>query len=218
MHECVAERPRRPTAALGHVQPDVVELHDQRDDAIDAHGNGHSDDNKGDGGRHQSEVPEAGERDGHDLGRQDEVGADGALDLHLLKLVRVAHRVDQLFLMLVLMEQFFEDLFSRLEGQIGAADHQQGRDEEGREGSQQKRARKQEQNLVLEAPPGDLADDRQLAFGREPRHIARGHRGIVDDHARRLRARLAGRGADIVERSRGELGDGCYIVQESNQS
>ena len=87
----------------------------------------------------QRQMLEARERDGHDLGRQDEVGADGALDLHLLQLGRVAHRVDQLLLMLMLMEQFLEDLLGRFEGEIGAAEHQQRGDQEGREGGQQQR-------------------------------------------------------------------------------
>ena len=93
----------------------------------------------------QRQMLEAGERDRHDLGRQDEIGADRALDLHLLELARIAHRVDQLFLMLVLVEQLLDDLLGRFEGEIGAADHQQRRDQEGREGGQQQRRRKQEQ-------------------------------------------------------------------------
>ena len=98
------------------------------------------------GGRHQVKVPEAGERDGHDLGRQDEVGADRALDLQLLELGGIGHGVDQLLLMLVVVEQdFSSDLLGRFEGQIGAADHQQRRDQERREGGQQERRGQQEQ-------------------------------------------------------------------------
>ena len=77
---------------------------------------------------------EAGERDGHDLGREDEVGPDGALDLHLFQLGGVAHGIDQLLFMLMLVEQFLEDLLGRFEGEIGAAAHQQRRHQEGREG------------------------------------------------------------------------------------
>ena len=124
----------------------------------------------------------------------------------------------QLFFMVVVVKDLLEDLLGRFEGEIGAADHQQRRDQERRECRQQKRRRQQDQDLVLEAAPGDLADDRQLALRRETDDIARRDRGIVDDYAGRLGARLARRRADVVERGRGELGDGGDIVEEGDQS
>ena len=107
------------------MEADIVELHDQRDRAIDADGDRDRDRDQRRGGHPQRHRAEAGERDRHDFRRQDEVGADRALDLQLLELGRVGHGVDQLLFMLVLVAQFLDDLLGRLERQIGAADHQQ---------------------------------------------------------------------------------------------
>ena len=141
MDQGIADRARAALRRSRHVQADVVELHDQRDDAVDAGGDRQRDGDQRDGRRHQRQMPEAGERDRHDLGRQDEVGADRALDLELLELRRIGHGVDQLLLMLVVVEQLLGDLLGRFEGEIGAADHQQRRDQERREGGQEQRRR-----------------------------------------------------------------------------
>ena len=73
-------------------------------------------------------------------------------------------------------------------------------------------------NLFLRRADGDLADDRQLPFRRQADDVARGHRRIVDDHARGLGAGLAGGAGDIVDRRGGELGDGGDVVEECDQT
>ncbi len=81
-------------------------------------------DNQCECGRRERQILEAGQRDGHDLRRQDEVGADRSLDLERLEVGRVGHGVDQLVFVMVIVEQDFGDLLGRLEGQVGTADHQ----------------------------------------------------------------------------------------------
>ena len=93
---------------------------------------------------------ELGQRDRHDLRREDEVGADRARDLPLLELFgRVG--LEQLLLGMVIADDLLDDLLGRLEHEIAAADHQQGRDQERRERDQQHRHRQQDQELVLDA-------------------------------------------------------------------
>ena len=73
-------------AALRHVEADVVELHDQRDRAIDPEGHGERDQGERRGLFAAAEIAELVERDRHDFGREDEVGAHRALDLARLEL------------------------------------------------------------------------------------------------------------------------------------
>ena len=80
---CAAARP-----AFGHVQADVVQFHDQSDHAIDRDGDRDPDRGQREALHCKRIAIQAGERDRHDLGRQDEVGADRALDLARLELGR----------------------------------------------------------------------------------------------------------------------------------
>ena len=86
--------------------------------AINAGGDGERDRDQGHGGRRQRQLAEAGEGNRHDLGRQDEVGPNRALDLQLLEIRGIGHGVDQLFLMLVLVKQLLKDFLGGLEGKI----------------------------------------------------------------------------------------------------
>ena len=73
-------RPNLATAlpgALGQRQPGVVHLHDEPDDAVHQHGDADRDDRQDDRPGHERLVDHLVQRDDHDLGRQDEVGADG---------------------------------------------------------------------------------------------------------------------------------------------
>src|SRR4051812_24562737 len=120
--------------------------------------------------------------------------------------------------MRVVVEYFLENLLGCFEGEICAADHQQRSDQEGRNRGEQECHGEQQQELVLDRAPRDLADDRQLALRRKTGHIARRDCRIVDDYAGRLAARLDGRAGNVVERRRRELGDGCDVVEQSDQS
>jgi hypothetical protein len=83
----------RRDAALREAQPDVVHLHDGADDAVDdAIGDDQRDDDQDDEPRPERLVGHLVEGDHHDLGRQDEVGADRAADGHLLLGVLTARR------------------------------------------------------------------------------------------------------------------------------
>ncbi len=75
--------------------------------------------------------------------------------------------------------QRLEHLLGALVAEIGAADHQQRRDRPGREEAEDQRRRQQVEELVLERPEGDLADDRAVPGWRRspPRSAAsRPHR------------------------------------------
>ena len=85
--QAAADGSRAAPPPLGQVQADVVELHDQADRAIDPDGDDDADGGERDRAHPEAEVGQLRERDGHDLGRQDEVGADGARDLALLELL-----------------------------------------------------------------------------------------------------------------------------------
>ena len=57
---------------------------------------------------------------------------------------------------MVIVEDLLDDLLGRLERQIGAADHQQRRDQERREGGQQQRAGSRIRSLFLRLPSAIL--------------------------------------------------------------
>ena len=95
-----------------------------RDHAIDRDGDRDPDRGEREALHRKRIAVEAGERDRHDLGRQDEVGADRALDLARLELGRRVGGEQFGFVMMVAAD-FLPDLLGRLERQIGAADHQQ---------------------------------------------------------------------------------------------
>src|SRR5690606_33399134 len=80
-------------AALGHVQTDVVHLHDEADDAIDADGDRQGHGGEGGGLHRQRQVGDLGQGDGHDLAREDEIRADGAADLLLLQVGRTERQL-----------------------------------------------------------------------------------------------------------------------------
>jgi hypothetical protein len=64
---------------------------------------------------------------------------------------------------------------------------------------------------------GDLdapSRTRQLALGPEPLDVARGDRGVVDDHAGGLHARPARTRRDVVDRRCGRLGERRDIVEK----
>ncbi len=71
--------------APAEVQAGVVELDDAGDEAVHADGHEHRDAGHHRDPRHERRVGDDAERDHDDLRRQDEVGADRALDLLLLQ-------------------------------------------------------------------------------------------------------------------------------------
>ncbi len=109
-------------------------------------------------------------------------------------------------------------LLVTLEGEIETAQHQKRRDGLGEEGAEQERCREQEQELVAERADRNAPVDRQLALRGEAGDVARGHCRIVDDDTGRLGARLHRLSRRVVQRSRGELGQGDHVVQQRQQA
>ena len=78
-------RPSDSLLPLSHeLEADVVHLHDQADDAVDADRDRERDEDEDERAREQRLLGHLVERDDHDLGGQDEVGADRAADQALL--------------------------------------------------------------------------------------------------------------------------------------
>ena len=75
-HEPAPEGRGGALAGLREVQADVVHLHDQRDGAVDARGDGEGDEHEDQRAREQGLVGHLVERDHHDLRGEDEVGPD----------------------------------------------------------------------------------------------------------------------------------------------
>jgi hypothetical protein len=73
-------------------------------------------------------------------------------------------------------------------------------------------------SLLRRLPTAILAMIGSSRSGRQAGHVARGDGGVVDDHARRLGARLAGGHADIVEAGGGQLGDAGDVVEQGYKS
>ena len=207
-------------AAAGQRHADIVGLHDHRHGAIDQNR-----DADADHGQHEHPGPEraAGDRaqrDRHDLGREDEIGADGATHAPILLALgtldgrgrrdgvgRRRMRPDQL-----------DHLLGTLVAEIGATQHQERRDAPRRQLTQRQGGRRQDQQLVAQRAQGDLADDRQLALGHEAHDVAGHHGRIVDHDPDGLDAgprRLCG---GIVERARGELGEADHVVDQGGQT
>jgi hypothetical protein len=152
------------------------------------------------------------ERDHHDLGGQDEVGADRAADRRRLGLGPEHHR-RHVGLRLVTVADEVVHLFGALEAQVRAAEHQDHLDEGGGNLAQHQGGRQDDQQLVAHRARGDLADDRQLALGGEPADIRGCHGRVVDHHPGGLRARPPGRQADVVDGGGGELRERGDVVE-----
>ena len=208
--DLVGEARRR----LGDLQSDVVHLHDQSDDAVDDHG----DDDRHDGKDHQS-APEAFACDGvecdhHDLGGQDQVGADGARNHCFF----VARMLVSGLVVVTVAEDCTPDLVNRFVAEVTAADHQQWRQQPGEELTQQQSDRKNDQQLVAQRSDGDALDDGQLAFGREPTDVLRRDGCVVDDDACRFGGRLTGCGGNVVDRGGSHTSQGCDVVEQGEES
>ena len=153
---------------------------------------------------------DVGQRDRHDLGREDEVGADRAARPSASSSACGSAAPAPSFASWRWASCGTErlvDLLGALVAEIGAAEHQQRRDRPGREEAEQQRGRQQEEELVLQRAAARSADDRQLAVGGEADDVARRHRGVVDHDAGGLGAGLRRLAGHVVERGRRDLGE-----------
>ena len=73
-------------------------------------------------------------------------------------------------------------------------------------------------SLLRSEPTRDPLDHRQLALGPESLDVARGHRGVVDDHAGGLHARPAGAGGDVVDGGSGGARERRDVVEQRGQA
>ena len=193
---------------MAQVQAQVVQLHDGGHNAIDAHGHGQGDDGHDRDLRGQRLVGHDAQRDGNDLGRKDEVGADGALDTLLLVQRRLLAGSGRRFgrgliggvLGVLAMQCGVQQLFGALEAQEQSAQGQQRRHQPGDEGADGQRQRYQD----------GLVQQRTLEHGPDHRQFT------VHTHARDL---LGVQGQVVAQDACG-LGTGgfrecCNIVQQA---
>ena len=190
---------------LRQVEPQVVELDQPRHQAVDTHG-----DQQADGYQHRDLLAQGGgadgaQRDDNDLRRENEVGADGALDLVAFKGLHVGFAVGQrrqsrlaLLLGVFLVQELVGQLFGALEAQKGPAKHQQYRHQPGHEGADQQRAGNQE-TLVEQRPLGHRPHHRQLAIRRHAGDLLGIECQIVAENTGGLLGRHLGHHRDIVE-------------------
>ncbi len=148
-HKAPAQHAHEAQRPSGEVQPDIVELHDQGDQPVHARRDEQADDHQRGGLDGERPLGDIGERDGEDLGREDEIGADRALDLGRFEMGRIA--VPRRFRVFGAMaQQCLEDLLRALEAQEGAAEHEDGRDRDRQEGAEDQRRRQQDEQLVAQ--------------------------------------------------------------------
>jgi hypothetical protein len=148
-------------------RPASVELDDRGDDAVDADRHQHGDANHHGDARRERRLGHEPERDHDDLGGQDEIRADRALDLLLLDRHEVDGGIGKALeqhpfpgLVLVPVQEAMSDLFEALVGEISAADHQQRRDRPRHDRADRERGRHEDR---VDRRAFATAHDRQLA-------------------------------------------------------
>ena len=215
-------RPNAETArpgAGGQRQAGVVHLDDEPDDAVDQRRDQHGHHQQDDGPGQQALARHLVEGDHHDLGGQDEVGADGGRDHLLLVVGRVGGgRLVRVLGLRLVPGELLPELLRALVTQVGAADHQDRGEQERRELAQDQRDRQDDEQLVAQRSLGDAPDDRELTLRFETLHVPRGHRRVVDHHPGRLDTGPAGAGRDVVQRGGRELDQGRDVVEKGEQS
>ena len=158
----------RPTASRGRARcsPTSSIFTMSADDAVDQDGDREGDDDEDDRPAEERLVGDLVERDHHDLGRQDEVGADRAPVTIVFSRPRPRSSAGRRGL--VVAADPLPDLLGALVAEVGAADHQDRGEQPRQELAEQQRRREDEQQLVPQRADGDALDDRQLAVGGRP--------------------------------------------------
>ncbi len=155
------------------------------------------------------------QRDDHDLGGQDQVGAHGAGD-HLL--LRLGPDLGRGHVVVVVTGDHAPHLVGAFVGEERAAEHEDDRQQVWEELAQQQGSREDEQQLVADRADRDLLHDRQLAVRGDAVDVLRRDRRVVDDHARGLGGRAARGRADVVDRCRRQLRDRRDVVEQAEQT
>ncbi|MNY11512.1 hypothetical protein D3C86_1445440 [compost metagenome] len=198
---------------MSQPQAQVVELDDARNQTINA--DSHDD---GDTREHhhllgQRRFGHDAEGDGDDFRREDEVGADRALDLVLLERhqvdCRIGHGFNQLrmfgLILGLAVQEFMGEFLETFETQVGAADHQQRRDQPRNERTDRQGGRHQDQ-LVDERALGYRPYHRDFPLGAYAADLLGVERQIVTEYAGRLLRCHFGHQRHIVE-YRGDVVD-----------
>ena len=199
------------------VQADVVHLHDQPHHPVHAHGDedGH---HRQDRRLHpEAQVGHLVHGDDHDLQGQDEVRGDGPAHHGVLGL-RTPLDGGLLVVGMPVAGELAPYLVRALIGQVGAAGQQQPRQDPGGEPVEQQQRGQDEHELVAQGALGDPPDHRQLAGRGRAGHVLRGHRGVVDHHARRLGRGASRSGGHVVHARGGEAGEGGDVVEQGYES
>ena len=231
-----AQRAGRGAGTLAQPQSQVIELDDAGHQAIDAQGH-----DEGNARQHGDLLPErrrghGAQGNGDDLGREDEVGAHGTLDLVLFHGDEIDARIgiglgEALALhgiFLGRMQEFVGQLLATLKAQKGAADHEQRRDSPGNEGADEQR-RRHEDDLVDQRALGHGPDNGNLALGAHARDLLGVKGQVIAQHAGRLLrshlghdGHIVGHGHALAGRDLGHEGhvvkDRCNIVKQHQQT
>ena len=110
------------------------------------------------------------------------------------------------------------DLLGALVAEVGAAEHEDGREAPRRQPGQQQQDGKDDQQLVDQRALGDLPDHRKLAGGIRSGHVLRGDGGVVDHHAGSLGAGLGRTGGHIIHGGRCDARQGGDVIQQRDQA
>ena len=197
-----------PSGRPARAEPDVVELDDAGHQSVDADGHQERDSDQHRDLQAERLRGHGAERDHDDLGGEDEVGADRALDLVLLERdhvdVRRHDRMRELLLvrgrLVATGEVPVGDLLDALVAEERAAEHQQRGDEPGHERADRER-RRDEDRLVDQRALGHRPHHGQLAARAHTGDLLRVERQIVTEHSGGL--------------LRGGLGEDCDVVQHA---
>ena len=108
-------------------------------------------------------------------------------------------------------------LLGALEAEVDAADHQDRGQQPRQQLAEQSAAGRMNNNLLRSEPNAIRLIIGSSRSGRTL-DVARGDRGVVDDHAGGLHARPPGAGGDVVDRRRGRPGEHGDVIQEGGES
>ena len=190
----------------------VIELHDAGHEPIHQHGSTYGHRTQSDYLLHQRRGRHGTQRDHDDLGRQHEVGADGAFHFILLERHHidggVGHGLEHFAgLVVVAMQIFVRELLHAFEAEKNSADHHERQDRDRQEGADQQRRRNQNE-LVDERAFRDCPHHRQLPVDIHAGHLLRIQREVIAHYAGGLRGRHLGEYRNVVEQRRDVVDEG----------
>ncbi len=187
-------------------QPAVIELDDGRHEAVDADRHDQRDARQHRQLGRERRLCNRPERDRDDLGRKNEIGAHGALDLVTLQCRQIGVRVDESLRQFGPMGEIFAAVGQEPVGQLlealvaekQATNHQQWRHCPGRQRAD-RQCRGHEDHLVDQRSLRDRPDHRQFPVGAHAGDLLSIERQIVAQHAGGLLGGDLGQHRHVVE-------------------